>query len=211
MKKEKSFKIIKTVLEILLGVILVLYVGFFILSKVNTSPVFVFNKTTMWVLTDSMDPTIPPKTYILVEKVSAEEVEVGDVVVFVSEDPTIYGQYNTHRVIEKDGDKFVTKGDKKGSPEDKYPATAQNIVGRYVRTMPVMTFIGRVVMTPVGFAALIVLFLVSIMFCVIPDLKQALANKSREDEAEREKEKRRLIDEEIRRLKESETDEKSDK
>ena len=211
MKKEKSFKIIKTAFEILLGVVVVLYVGFFILSKVNTSPVFVFNKTTMWVMTESMDPTIPPKTYILVEKVSADEVEVGDVVVFISEDPTIYGQYNTHRVIEKDGDKFVTKGDNPKSPVDKYPATAQTIVGRYVRTMPVMTFMGRVVMTPVGFAALIVVFMVSITFCVIPDLKQALADKNKEDEEVREREKRRLIEEEIRRLKESETDEKSDK
>ena len=162
-------------------------------------------------MTESMDPTIPPKTYILVEKVSADEVEVGDVVVFISEDPTIYGQYNTHRVIEKDGDKFVTKGDNPKSPVDKYPATAQTIVGRYVRTMPVMTFMGRVVMTPVGFAALIVVFMVSITFCVIPDLKQALADKNKEDEEVREREKRRLIEEEIRRLKESETDEKSDK
>ena len=210
MKSEKSFKIVKTAFEFLLGVIVVLFIGFFILSKVSTSPLFVFNKTAMWVMTDSMDPTIPPKTYILVESVTADEVEVDDIIVFRSTDPEIYGEFNTHRVIGKDGDNFITRGDRKGLPIDKYPALAENVVGRYVKTLPVMTFIGRIVMTSAGFAALIVLFLIAMVFCIIPDVKEAIETKRKENEEEKEREKKRLIEEEIRRLKESENHNGSD-
>lgn len=210
MKKEKSFKIIKTAFEAALGVIVVLFLAFFIMSKVSSSPIFLFNKTTMWVMTDSMDPTIPPSTYILVEEVTADEVQVGDIIVFKSTDPTISGQYNTHRVIEKNGNAFVTKGDHNPSDDGAYSAKAENIVGRYVKTLPVLTFVGRVVITPVGFAVLIVLLIITMAFCIIPDVKEAMELKKQEDEEERQKEKRRLIEEEICRLKEDDGNDKSE-
>lgn len=204
MKKGKKFKIAKTSFEIALGIIVAFFVIFFVLTKFSASPVFVFNKTTMWVMTGSMDPTIPPRTYILVEKVSADQVEIGDIIVFRSTDPRIAGQFNTHRVIDKSGNDFITQGDNPTTNPypDEYPAKAENVVGRYVRSMPVLTFLGRIVMTPVGFATLILLFLVTMILCVLPDVKEAIALKKREDEEEKEKEKRRLIDEEIRRIKE---------
>ena len=190
-------------METVFGIMAVLFLAFFIMSKVSSDPIFVFNRTTMWVITDSMDQTIPPKTYILVEKITAEEAEEQDIIVFRSTDPKIYGQYNTHRVIHKEGNTFITKGDNNSADDGEYSAKAENIVGRYVKTLPVMTFIGRVVMKPVGFAVLIVLFTATMALCFFPDLKEAVKLKKQEDEEEIRLEKRRLIDEEIRRLKES--------
>lgn len=202
-KKDTVFRISKAVIKIGLGAIAVLFVIFFIMSKVNSTPMFVFNRTAMWVLTESMDDTIPPKTYILVEKATADDVDVNDVVVFRSTDPRIYGQYNTHRIISKTGNVFVTKGDNNTEDDGEYSALAENIVGRYVRNMPVMTFIGRVVITPAGFACLIVLFVLTTVICFIPDMKAAIRLKAIEDEEEKENEKRRIMEEEIRRLKEN--------
>ena len=190
MKKDRAFKIAKRALEISIGVIVLLFVALFITSKVSSSPTFLFNRTTMWVMTESMDPTIPPRTYILVEKVTVDEVEEGDIIVFISTDPRISGQYNTHRVIEKHGNTFVTKGDHNPIDDGEYSAKAENIVGRYVKTLPVLTFVGRVVITPVGFVVLISLFTVAMAFCIIPDLKEAVKLKDRENEEEKEKEKR---------------------
>ena len=201
MKKAKLYKTAKISLEIFFGLIAVAFVAFFIMSKVSASPVFVFDRTAMWVMTESMDPTIPPKTYILVEKATADDVEVGDIIVFRSTDPRIYGEYNTHRVINKTGNVFVTKGDHNGADDGEYSAKAENIIGRYVKDLPVMTYIGRVVMTPAGFAVLIALFLATTVICFIPDIKEAAKLKEQEDAEEKEKEKRRLIDEEICRLK----------
>ena len=75
MKKEIALKSIKIFLETFFGIVVALFVAFFIMSKVSSSPLFVFNKTTMWVMTDSMDPTIAPKSYILVEKITADDAE----------------------------------------------------------------------------------------------------------------------------------------
>ena len=202
-KKNTALKIVKAGIKICLGAIAVLFAIFFIMSKVNSTPMFVFNKTAMWVLTESMDDTIPPKTYIYVEKATADDVDVGDIVVFRSTDPRIYGQYNTHRIISKTGNVFVTKGDNNPADDGEYSALAENIVGKYVRNMPVMTFIGRVVITPAGFASLMVLFVLTTVICFIPDMKAAIRLKAIEDEEEKENEKKRIMEEEIRRLKEN--------
>lgn len=209
MKANRSYKIIRTAIEVFLGVVVVLFVGVFIMAKTSSSPLFVFNKTTMWVMTESMSPTIQPRTYILVEKITAEEAEVGDIIVFRSTDPRIKNQFNTHRIIEKNGDKFVTKGDNNPTDDGIYSALAENIVGRYVATLPVMTLIGRVTMTSVGFAILIVLLIIAMAACIIPDVKEAVKIKQAEAEEEKEKEKRRLFEEEMRRLKENFSDAES--
>ena len=203
MKQSKGVKIAKLSLKILFGAVVALFMALFILSQVSASPIFLFNKTAMWVMTESMDPTIPPRTYILVEKASADEVQEGDIIVFRSSDPRIKGKFNTHRLVSKSGDKLVTKGDNNVADDGAYSPKSEDVVGKYVKTLDGMTFLGRVVMTPVGFAVLIVLFFVTMVLCIIPDVKDAARIKQEEDEKEKQKEIRRLIDEEVERLKES--------
>lgn len=202
MKQSKGVKIAKLSLKILLGLVVALFVALFILSKVSANPVFLFNKTTMWVMTESMDPAIPPKTYILVEKATADDVEVGDIIVFRSSDPRIKGKFNTHRLTFKSGDTLVTKGDNNPATDGIYSPKPEDVVGKYVKTLDGMTYLGRVAMTPVGFAVLVIVFLATMVICVIPDVKEAIKAKEEEDEETKQKEIRRLIDEEVRRLKE---------
>ena len=200
MKSEKIKKALKLPFEILaIGILLCLFV-LFVMTKTSNKPVFIANKTTMWVMTESMSPTIAPKTYVLVEKVDASEVEVGDIVVFVSTDPRIYGQYNTHRVIEKNGDNFVTKGDNNPGDDGIYSAQAENIVARYVRTLTVMTFLGRLVLSPVGFAVVMALFVLTTILCILPDIRNALKQKDKEDDEEKKREMERLIQEEVAKM-----------
>ena len=202
MKQSKGVKIAKLSLKILLGLVVALFMALFILSKVSANPVFLFNKTTMWVMTESMDPAIPPKTYILVEKATADDVEVGDIIVFRSSDPRIKGKFNTHRLTFKSGDTLVTKGDNNASTDGIYSPKPEDVVGKYVKTLDGMTYLGRVAMTPVGFAVLVIVFLATMVICVIPDVKEAVKAKEEDDEEQKQKEIRRLIDEEVRRLKE---------
>ena len=197
--KEKLKKAAKIALQAVTGVILVLIAVVFILSKVN-GPVFLFGKTTMWVLTDSMAPTIHSRSYILVKKATAADVEEGDIVAFYSTDPQISGQLNTHRVIKKDGDVFVTKGD--GNPVDDgiYSAKAENIVGIYEKTLPAMTFLGRIVLSEVGFMAVVFLLLLVTAFCYLPDIRNAVQKKEQDGEKSKQEEIDRLVKEEIQRL-----------
>ena len=200
--KTKIKKIVNTVLRVFAAVLLVSVVAVFIMSKVSDSPVFIFGKTTMWVMTDSMFPTIPARTYILVEKVSADEVKEGDIIAFKSTDPKIYGQINTHRVVKKQGNVFVTKGDNNDIDDGAFSATAENIVGRYVSTLSVMTVMGRIFLSDVGFICTITLFVVIALICYVPDIKEALKNKEKEqseDEDPVKKEIDKLVEAEMER------------
>ena len=172
----------------------------FILTKITGKPIFVGDKTTMWVMTQSMSPTIAPKTYILVERITADDVEVGDIVVFESTDPRISGHYNTHRVIKIDGDTFVTKGDNNPGDDGKYSAQADKIIGRYVRTLPVMTFLARLVLSTAGFITIMVIFVLATVLCVLPDLKSFFKEKDKENEEAKQREKNRLVQEELARI-----------
>ncbi|MBO4262570.1 MAG: signal peptidase I [Clostridia bacterium] len=201
--KAKTNKILKISLEIVVGVVALCFFALFIFSKTSGGPVFIGGKTTMWILTGSMDPTIPPRTYILVEKVSGDDVDVGDIVVFVSTDPKIEGQYNTHRIISKNGDTFVTKGDGNALDDGAYSAQKEKIVGRYVKTLPVMTFLGRVVLSPAGFAVLIVLFIFTTVIAVVPSVKEAIKDKSSDDAEAKKLEMERRIKEEVEKLERS--------
>lgn len=219
MKKGKTAKALKLGLKILFGIFVFAFLALFVASKVTTSPIFLFNKTTMWVMTQSMDPTIPPRTYILVEKATADDVNVGDVIVFRSTDPRIKGNFNTHRIIAKSGNTIVTKGDNNDQDDGIYSAKPEDVVGRYVRKIGFLTFLGRIVMTPIGFAILLILFIITMSFSVFPDVKEAIAAKTEDDEKKKSDEIRRLIEEEVQRLKESgagledlpQTDEKTEK
>ena len=172
--KTKLKKAIKIVIHVISILFLFTFIAVFIFSKISGSPIFLFGKTTMWVVTDSMYPTIPARTYILVEKVSADEVQEGDIIAFISTNPEIYGQINTHRVIEKDGNSFITQGDNNFADDGEYSAKAENIIARYVRTLPVMTFIGRIVLSNVGFALMMIVFVVLVLVCYLPDIKDAI-------------------------------------
>ena len=164
--KNKGVKALKIGLKVLFGLFVVAFLALFIASKVTTSPIFLFNKTTMWVMTQSMDPTIAPKTYILVEKASADDVDVGDIIVFRSTDPRIAGSFNTHRIIAKSGNEIVTKGDNNASDDGIYSAKAENVVGKYVKKLTVLTFLGRIVMTPIGYVVLLFMFILSLGTCL---------------------------------------------
>lgn len=204
MKAEKIKKIAKVIFQIIVGILLACIAVVFLFSKLSGSPLFFFGKTTMWVMTDSMNPTIPARSYILVEKVTAEEVKEGDIIAFYSTDPLIQGSINTHRVIKAENGIFVTKGDNNDVSDGAYSAKAENIVGRYVRTLPAMTFVGRIILSDIGFLVVVMLFLAVTLICYMPDLKKLAVKK--DDEAEEEKQRRidKMIQEEVQKLIETE-------
>ena len=203
--ESKLKKAVKTAVHIIAIAFLIVVVAVFVLSKISGSPVFIFGKTTMWVTTDSMYPTIPARTYILVEKVDASEVEKGDIIAFYSTDPAIYGKINTHRIVSENGAPLVTKGDNNFNDDGQYSAKPENIVGRYVKTLPVMTFLGRIILSNVGFVLIMATFLAVVLICYIPEIKNALEKKENQPEIDEntQKEIDRLVEEEMRKLKES--------
>lgn len=138
----KFFKILRKVVFALV----ILFICFIVLCMAQGEHPKFFGYQIFRVLTSSMQPAITENTCIIMKEVPKEELKVGDIITFVSEDPQIYGYYNTHRIheiIEKNGQTlYVTKGDASGQP-DEFPVEYSQIAGKYIGEMPAGRALGE--------------------------------------------------------------------
>lgn len=123
--------------------------GFLVLTTVRGDSPALFGYRMLHVISSSMEPEIQENTCILIRGVDADELEVGDIITFVSTDPSIYGYYNTHRIYDiYENDEgircFVTKGDANDYP-DVYDVTEDRLLGVYVREFPGGRALGSVI------------------------------------------------------------------
>ena len=201
--KEKKSKLRQAVVIVsyVLVFALVAVIAFVLSSNFSGKVPFIAGKTMMWVKTSSMEPLIPERSYILVEKIDAADVQVGDVIVFESDDPTLGGAYNTHRVIEiRDNHRtFVTKGDN-NLVQDKMPARATAVLGIYRGNLPIMSRFGRFMSTPIGITITFTLIFVIMPIVYVPDMKQM--SRKRAEQLEKQKQERinALVQQELEKL-----------
>lgn len=203
--KNKSIikKITNVVIYVITGIIAICS-AVIIYSNIKGSIGFIGNYTFMWVKTESMEPSIPRRSYILVKKAdkrAIEKIKVDDIIVFRSDDPTLGGALNTHRVASIIGknEEFVTRGDN-NMRVDEVTAKAGNVVGIYKRNLTLLTVFGRVLSTSVGKMIAVTMILVLMMAIYLPDLKAAKA--AIDDEIKKKKQEQidALVKEEIKRL-----------
>ena len=197
MRKKSAVKVVLNVLFILLMVGICVCIALGVYSRVTGKNVLPYS--VLWVLTDSMEDTIPARSYILVKRANPGEIEIGDIITFRSRDSALGGSLNTHRVIDivGDHDAFVTKGDRVGATVDPQNVLPEDIQAVYVRNLPVLTFFGRVFTSPVGFVICLLLMLAGMAFWFCRYFLQ-LRKASKQAVFDR------LVDEEVARLEENE-------
>lgn len=134
------------ILKKIVFVILILVICSIIIGMTQGKHPKFFGYQIFRVLTSSMQPAISESTCIITKEVPQEELEVGDIITFISEDPDIYGYYNTHRIheiIEENGEiKYVTKGDANPFPDENMVSFDQ-VTGEMVRELPGGRLIGQ--------------------------------------------------------------------
>ena len=196
MSEKKTLKKIGSAVAYVVVGILIIAVAAILFLNLSGKTVFIFGRAAMWVKTESMEPVIPEKSYILVHEATAQDVKVGDVIVFKSDDPALNGALNTHRVIaiENGGAEFVTQGDN-NLARDKQTAKAGNIVGIYERNLPVMSFFGRFLSTTFGITVIVLLIFVMILVTFLPDILAAVRARSKKAQIDA------IIQDEIDKLK----------
>ena len=211
--KMKDHKLFFRILHItgysVIGLLLIL-IGVTLISNAKGQLAFFGKYSVVWISTPSMDPTIPGRSYIVVEKITAADVQTGDVITFRSEDPEIEGRYNTHRVVEIIGDResFVTKGD--ANPvADTVKVSAENVSGRFIRTLPVMSVFGRVLSSTMGIIISVTAVFALFSTIAIPTMMRMTNEKSKELETEKEAMIEEMVKKEIERLK-AETENKEE-
>lgn len=170
MKKTLSF------LGNMIFVAVILYLCYFIIEAVQDKSPSVFGYRMLRVMTDSMMPAFEKGDCIIIQETDAKELAVGDIITFISSDPILDGGLNTHRIIDIAEDYitgtavYYTKGDN-NSWEDEYVVTYEDIVGKYIKTMPfgrkVSAFLGKLSNRSYYFAVVIVPILFCFVSCVI--------------------------------------------
>ena len=197
-------KVRKTITSILSYVIMgiaVLILAFSIYMKKMGEITFIANRSILWVLTNSMEPDIEARSYILIEKVAPEDVREGDVIAFYSDDPQILDMLNTHRVIGIIGDhaEFVTKGDYNVT-KDAYTAKADRVVGRYVSNVPFLTVIGRILSGRNGLIMVLFVLFAILMAIFLPEMKRLAKEAKKEEIDAKQAEIDRRVQEEVQRM-----------
>ena len=121
------------------------------LVVINLGPL-IFPYRVYTVLSGSMTPTIPVGAQVVVLKVDASEIRVGDIITF--DRPSNPGVLITHRVIavEPDGhggSQWITKGDANSIP-DSWRIPAQGSGYRYLFHVPFAGYLFAMLQSPLG-------------------------------------------------------------
>ncbi len=221
-KKEKSKvrKIFDKTCEILSGILLVFLIALIaiaLVQKVTGQQSQLFGYSITKILTNSMEPKIMTDDVILEKLYKQEELFVGDIITFrAPKESSIYVEgmnYTiTHRIesIEKtsDGGYIIkTKGDH-NTREDDFTVTEKDVVSVYVATLPITTFVFKIIANFWGFLFLIVLPLVFILIFQIIKLIKLKNMPSESSESLSEEEKITFTEEEIKRFIEEEKNKK---
>lgn len=126
-----------------------------------TAPVF----NAYVVLSGSMLPTIKVKDVVVTKKIPESELEIGDIITFISPDTRFGGISVTHRIIDKIYDEsqgiytYRTQGDN-NNVADSVPVPNDNILGKVILKIPKLGFIQDVLSSKSGL----------IIFVLIPSL-----------------------------------------
>lgn len=98
------------------------------------------------VLTGSMIPEIQIKDVVITKKVDPKNLEIGDIITFVTSDSRLSGIIVTHRIKNKYYDantgtfSFQTKGDN-NNVEDSTLAEGSNVIGKVIFKIPKLGYV----------------------------------------------------------------------
>ena len=133
-KLRKICKIILNIFFYIFLILLVIYIINLLICKViykDNIPRF-FNYYIFNVTSGSMEESIHVGDYIIVKK--ADDFKVNDIVTYQKDNYFI-----THRIIEIDGDKVVTKGDANNVPDAEI--SKNDIIRKYYRKSKLLSFL----------------------------------------------------------------------
>lgn len=158
MSKPNKKTVLKIISNVAFGVFMVFMVFIILFSILEKTVGFsIGGHHVLWVRSNSMEPVIPTSSYISCKDVKAEDVKVGDIITFVSDDPSIKGMLNTHKVKEivPETGEFITYGINNPS-QDAYKVKPENVKYIYEKNLPFMSFFGRLFATPLGYGLTVV-------------------------------------------------------
>lgn len=158
-KKSKVFQIAVSAILVVAVVFCITVIA----QVMSEGYVNIFGRSFFRIVTGSMEPTIPEGALIITKQEDIENIEVGDIICFRSQESTMLGQSITHRVIDiktsSEGKIYLqTRGDA-NSAADGYYVTQSNLIGEvvfYTKSGNVVANLFSYLTTKMGFMTCIV-------------------------------------------------------
>ena len=151
-QKKSTFHKVLEVLSSIFAVIVICVSLFTLIFRVifKVQVIKIFGYSGLIILTGSMEPTYHPGDIIFIKE--QKDYFVDNVITFQQR-----GMIVTHRIIGKDGETFVTKGDANNSADT--PINLSDIYGKVIASIPK---VGRVILflqKPIGIVTLVVILI----------------------------------------------------
>lgn len=156
-------KIVTWICNILSSLVLVLVlsvVGVLLLPRALGYDMFA-------VLSGSMEPYYHVGSIVYVDKMPAEEIEVGDPIAFKLNETTIA----THRVVEIDNENklFTTKGDA-NDIVDESPVRFEQVIGKGTKSIPMLGYITVNIKSKKGLIVSCGIIVFLVILYIIPEI-----------------------------------------
>ena len=123
-------KVLRKILLLISEMITALCAVIIIYATVSEGDTSVLGYRIFIVKSGSMHGTFEVGDLIVIKKAKKERLKEGVIISFISSDPDILGEINTHRIIGIDGDEYVTKGDAAKSA-DNITVKFEDVLGEY--------------------------------------------------------------------------------
>jgi signal peptidase I len=185
---------------VFIGLSMLLIVSLGISLKNNEVP-NIFNRAMLFVVTPSMEDTIMVGDLIFIDT-NFDELAEGDIISFRRSDQQ--EMIITHRIVSINGDLITTKGDNNFiSDEWETNFSKDLVVGKYLTKSGILGSVYEVLfVNSINF--LFVLIIAIFLLIGIIEMKNIIKLMSQKKAEELEQEKQKLIEEELKRLKEKE-------
>lgn len=131
-KSKNKLQIIGNVIFFVVAIFIIFLAISNFLEKKNGKALSIFGYSTYYVLTGSMEPTMPPGSLLITKHEPAGSYKVGDVITFKTGNSV-----TSHRIvaIEENGKAYQTKGDANLVSDPVY-RPASSVVGKVVFHVP---------------------------------------------------------------------------
>lgn len=166
---------------LLVGVLLLIYIGDIKIRAMkgdNTPPKY----NAYVVLTGSMVPEIMPKDVVITKKREAKELEIGDIITFISSDVRLSNIIVTHRIVNVFYDSvngkysYQTKGDANNT-EDFALAEEANVIGEVIFKVPKLGYVQEILATRGGLIIVVLVPCLTILSYDIVKMSRKITKK----------------------------------
>ena len=196
---NKVFRRIALGLKAITSILIIIVISIIFIQRVSDNRVTLFGYSMFTIVSESMVPKYEIRDMVIAKKVVAEDIKIGDDVVYLGEESNLNGKIVTHQVIKKEYKNgkyiFQTKGlaNEVEDPEIEY----DQILGKVLKKSTLLSLLSHVVNNVYGFYFIIFVPFAILLFFEINDImKEKKLIKEAKEKKEDTKEKKLLCDDE---------------